>query len=378
MCSPEAFTDKEFQRFKKKMTRDLQNFDMEQAYQHCMYTSTVMLNLPRWHIDEKLKVIGDVTLPELKAHVRSMLKTCSMETLVTGNVTPEHAMAFARQARLAIGEMDPASAMDGSLTPRVVMIEPRSESFFMLPGRDPDNINSAIEVILQVGPDDPHRLAPLQLLAQIAQEPCFNKLRTEQQLGYIVFCGVRGDHGINALRFLVQSSRADPYMLDEKIEDFIEYLGGLLEDIDEDALRRNIDAVLDSNLERDKTLFAETRRWAGEIEHHFYRFSRAVELAASVSTTTKADLLGFFNDFIHRDGKNRRKLVVGIFGAKHQSALPTAARTRASHDNDNATLAATHALQTRNEPAVYQVANIRQFRTSNSLFPVQSRAQNKL
>lgn len=47
----------------------------------------------------------------------------------------------------------------------------------------------------------------LELAMQILKEPCFNVLRTQEQLGYIVFSGVRRAHGVQGLRFIVQSEK---------------------------------------------------------------------------------------------------------------------------------------------------------------------------
>ena len=55
----------------------------------------------------------------------------------------------------------------------------------------------------------------LELAMQILKEPCFNVLRTQEQLGYIVFSGVRRANGVQGLRFIVQSekSRMYPYFI---------------------------------------------------------------------------------------------------------------------------------------------------------------------
>ena len=38
-------------------------------------------------------------------------------------------------------------------------------------------------------------------------EPTFNKLRTEEQLGYVVFTLLRGFRDVNGIGFLVQSTK---------------------------------------------------------------------------------------------------------------------------------------------------------------------------
>ena len=53
-----------------------------------------------------------------------------------------------------------------------------------------------VELYLQVAPDSPHHRACAAMLEQVATEPCFNILRTREQLGYSVSCGLRLTHGV--------------------------------------------------------------------------------------------------------------------------------------------------------------------------------------
>ena len=53
-----------------------------------------------------------------------------------------------------------------------------------------------------------HKSALLRLVMHLAHEPCFDDLRTKQQLGYLVFSGMAslgGDGMVLAARFIVQS-----------------------------------------------------------------------------------------------------------------------------------------------------------------------------
>ena len=64
-----------------------------------------------------------------------------------------------------------------------------------------------VEMYLQLGLEEKRTNMLLELGTQILKEPCFNVLRTQEQLGYIVFSGVRRAHGVQGLRFIVQSEK---------------------------------------------------------------------------------------------------------------------------------------------------------------------------
>ena len=65
----------------------------------------------------------------------------------------------------------------------------------------------------QCGLDSLELRATLDLLEQIAAEPCFNSLRTQQQLGYSVSCGILLTHNILGFAFVILSGEETPLLL---------------------------------------------------------------------------------------------------------------------------------------------------------------------
>lgn len=59
------------------------------------------------------------------------------------------------------------------------------------------------------------------LFLTIPGEPCYNQLRTKEQLGYIVFCASRKSNGAQGIRFIVQSAK-HPMYVEERIETFLD------------------------------------------------------------------------------------------------------------------------------------------------------------
>jgi insulysin len=84
----------------------------------------------------------------------------------------------------------------------------------------------------QIGVESTRQNALLLLLAQIISDPCFNVLRTQQQLGYIVFSGHWYYQRCAFLRFIVQSDR-HPTDLDTHMEAFIATIPDLIGNMSE-------------------------------------------------------------------------------------------------------------------------------------------------
>lgn len=85
------------------------------------------------------------------------------------------------------------------------------------------HVTHCVEMYLQLGLEERRANMLLELATQILKEPCFNVLRTQEQLGYIVFSGVRRAHGVQGLRFIVQSEKPRKCYLNSS------FLGSLLE-----------------------------------------------------------------------------------------------------------------------------------------------------
>ena len=75
------------------------------------------------------------------------------------------------------------------------------------------------------------------MLAQLLKEPCFNQLRTIEQLGYLVFSGVYRVEGIEAFRIIIQSVKMGPKALNERIESFLQAFPTTLTSLSEEEFQ---------------------------------------------------------------------------------------------------------------------------------------------
>jgi insulysin len=104
---------------------------------------------------------------------------------------------------------------------RVVNLSSENSYLARFRDQNPQNNNSAICNLFQVGHYKPALSSRLALLAHVINEPCFNELRTNEQLGYLVFSGVSEHAGVVFLRFIIQSSTYPADYLDSRTEAFL-------------------------------------------------------------------------------------------------------------------------------------------------------------
>lgn len=79
----------------------------------------------------------------------------------------------------------------------------------------------AIEIYLQCFQQTLENNALLELFCHFVDEPCFDQLRTKEQLGYVVTADARRSRGVEGFRVTVQSARELDHV-NERIELFIE------------------------------------------------------------------------------------------------------------------------------------------------------------
>jgi insulysin len=123
-------------------------------------------------------------------------------------------------------------------------------------------MNSGIIYNVQIGsPTDAELRAQLQLLSQIAKEPTFNQLRTQEQLGYIVMSGMTEQAG-------------SPDYVETRIEAFMDWLKEHLETLSEEDFEKQKASLIAKKEEKPKNLGEETQRFLGRITDKYYEFDR--------------------------------------------------------------------------------------------------------
>ena len=133
--------------------------------------------------------------------------------------------------------------------------------------------SSCIENYYQCGLQDTRQNMLLELFSQIINENCYNQLRTQEQLGYIVFSGVRRSNGAQGLRVIVQSERHPAY-LDTRIESFLAGVAATLASMEDEEFRQHVEALASKRLEKPKKLSVRNGRYWSEILSQHYNFNR--------------------------------------------------------------------------------------------------------
>ncbi|WFD32379.1 insulysin [Malassezia sp. CBS 17886] len=304
-----------FSIIKDQVRRSYENFNLEEPYQHVAYFSSYLLTQRMWTQQEKVRALEGIGAADLQEYARDICRALQLEMLVHGNVTSPQALDLLARTEKQLGAV-PLSAADAA-PPRSLLLPRGSNVAWRVPATNKENVNSSVEYYLQVGdPADVPRRATLALLAQIAQEPCFDQLRTKEQLGYLVFSGVRTSIGQTGFRIIVQSERSAAY-LESRIDAFLDQLRAQIERMAPAEFEAHRRSLINKKLEVVKNLNEETNRFWLSIHSGYYDFQHRERDVAALRTLTKEDVLALVDSAIHPSSRTRAKFVTRLDASAH-------------------------------------------------------------
>jgi nardilysin len=166
--------------------------------------------------------------------------------------------------------------------------------------------------------------AALDLADQLLYEPCYDTLRTKEQLGYAVHSGGRLTHGVQGLCVVVQSGAHGAAHLDARIDAFLSSFQAKLEAMGEAEFEQNRAALLAAKLQRDHNLLEESdRAWDAAVSRGRDFGARRDEVAA-LRRISPAQVRELFERALEPGAPGRRKLAVHVVARQHAGELAAA------------------------------------------------------
>lgn len=300
---------------KETLARQLKNFHANQPYSHAIYYTGALLVQPCWTNMELESAVGGVSAEQLQLFIPQLLSAIHVEALVIGNISKEESLRDVSLVEDMLGHYSGTKPLPASAISRLrtVQLPDGSSHLFTVPNSVHNSCS--LEVYLQAGQEDTRSNMLLELTHQIISEPCFDILRTKEQLGYIVSSGLRRSNGVQGLRIVVQSDK-DVMQVEQRTEAFLLTMQSHLDGLAEEEFSTHKKALELKRLEKPKTLGEECQKYWTEITTGMYCFNRDEEEVAALREITKEDVIAFFKDCFSLEGCRRSKLVVHVVPTK--------------------------------------------------------------
>ena len=228
-----------------------------------------------------------VGLEDIASFAKGWKSKIYIELYFTGNTTEEHSLRIAKAVEEFVKSHSAALPKAAIGTIRAVELPAGRVSAVEELLKSKDETNNSLIVHYQYESENIKVKILQELAHSFVKEPAFDYLRTKEQLGYIVMC-LHDDHrGVLGLSVLVQSNVKNTYELQKYVSKFInEVLKENIASLDEKTFGEYKSALLNTKIQKDKSLGAEASRFWGEIVKHSYEFARKEKEIELIPTVT--------------------------------------------------------------------------------------------
>ncbi|KAM1254836.1 hypothetical protein ACFX14_029000 [Malus domestica] len=308
-------TDDRFKVVKEDMKRRLKNTNMK-PLSHSSYLRLQVLCQIFYDADEKLHVLDELSVSDLKSFIPALCSQLYIEGLCHGNLLEDEAITLSNIFKLNFSV--PPLPIELRHKEHVICLPPGANLIRDSSVKNKSETNSVIELYFQVEQEagiESIRLKTLiDLFDEIVEEPLFNQLRTKEQLGYVVECGPRVTYRVYGFCFCVQSSEYDPIYLQGRIDNFINGLEELLDGIDDDSFDNYKSGLLAKLLEKDPSLTYETNRFWNQIIDQRYMFDQSKREAEELGSIQKKDVIDWYKTYLQQSSPKCRRLAIRVWG----------------------------------------------------------------
>lgn len=353
--------EKRFEILKEQYIRNLKNYKAEQPYQHAVYYLALLLTEQAWSKQELIEACDLLTVERLRTFIEELLSRMHVECFIYGNINKEKALEISGKVE------DKLKNTDASILPllsrqlmlkREYKLNTGENSLFEMV--NDYHKSSCAELYLQCGMQDDQSNVYVDLVTQILSEPCYNQLRTKEQLGYIVFCGSRKSNGVQGIRVIVQSAK-HPAFVEERIENFLNGMIDHLENMSDEEFKRHKEALAAQKLEKPKRLTTQFTKFLNEIALQQYHFNRAQVEVAFLQTLTKQQIIEYYKEFIIMGAASRRSLSIHVVSTAEGGAGHKDAPTEVTEQTTN---------EATSKKDFVKVSDLASFKSARALYPL--------
>ena len=301
-----------FAALKDDLQRSLNNVKEAPPYDQTTKEIRNLLVKPYWTIEQRLAALPAVTPDSLRGFLPRLYAQIYVIALSHGNVTQEESLNLGTLVQHSlIGAAKPTQVAPG----RVVKLQSGDNYIRELNISHPD---SALSVYFQGTDKSPRTRANFEILGQLISSPFYNDLRTDKQLGYVVFSGSSPYLEVPGMLGIVQSPIADPGALETHITAFVEGFGERLSSVSAETFDQHKHGLISRLLKADDRLRTRSNRYWRELDMQHYGFDSREKLAAAIDAVAQTDFNRFYNTALLDE--SRKRLRVQAVGTNHREA----------------------------------------------------------
>ncbi|NHN37802.1 peptidase M16 [Pseudomaricurvus alcaniphilus] len=265
---------------KQELLRKWRNQTRLTPYEQLFRKLPVLLYAPLWDQLDMADALEAVTATELHQFSGKLWVNSKIQMLVYGNFFRQEALKFTSIVENHLYR-EPEGVAPTIAAARVADLPDGLQHYHLLT----DHQDVAAVLYLQAREDKPRDRAAMMLIRQMLRSGFFHQLRTQQQLGYVVFLSDFELKDVAGNVFVAQSPSASLSEVMRAIERFVAESAGAVEDFE--LYRR---AVLAELTDAPKNLQQQAEQYWSEIVAGHPNFERRTDLIAAVQSLTAEEV----------------------------------------------------------------------------------------
>ena len=289
-----TLSEDDFGRYQASLQRTLENQLKNKPYERALAELRHWLYEPAFSEQQLLTALAGISRADVLEYAGRVGKNLSIQMYVHGGLSPEQAQAIAA----TVSARYPAGAERLPLP--AVLQAPTGQYQMNMHLSHPDK---TLVLYIQGADNSDRNRARYSLLGQILSAPYYQRLRTEEQLGYVVFATQYPQQTVPGLAFIVQSPHASPQdILDSSLRFFADFEATLaaMSDAEFNSYRQGLKTLL---LEKPKNMGEKFTAFWRDVEVQRSGFDTNAAIAAEVDKLTRDDIRALYQNAILEKGR---------------------------------------------------------------------------
>ena len=275
-----------FQNLKEAIIRSMKNRKLGQSYSRAAYYNRQIWIVKQYTEDELIAALEKVTLDGVKDYASNLYRKAFIRGVIHGNWNIEQAR---ETLDIVLKELQSQPLQKEERYQEIVEVFDPGEKI-RFSQKIADN-NNSIYYTLQVGERNFESQARGSLVASIVESDFYTQMRTNQQLGYIVWSFHNSIEERLFFKMIIQSAGYGPFELQKRIEAWMKSSGKLFENLSDEEFEKHKKSLIVS-LEKKGDSIAEV---AGDLYYFAVDekgdFDFKKKLVKAVKSLTKEDVI---------------------------------------------------------------------------------------
>ncbi len=231
--------EQKFANIKEAMIRGLKNSKLGQAYSRGGYYNWLMLLKDQYTEEEKLAALTPITLKDVKAYAKTLYDKVYITGMIHGNWSDDEARQSVDILLSALGSQP---LPENERFKQVVEVMPQGERFQF--SQEVADNNNSLAYAIQVGEKGFPLMAKSSLIASVVESDFYTQMRTNQQLGYIVWSFHQRIEDRIFFRLVIQSSTHGPFEMSKRVNNWLASTEKLFSNLTDQEFQRHQQSLI--------------------------------------------------------------------------------------------------------------------------------------